>query len=104
MQSNKNSRSQILSFQGVCKGEILWSMDAEKEKINCGHLLKPREARTKSNWLHCMVTRKGTYQRTWDKASWCCGSTAFGGQREPEADTVTCEKATTATTGRSEIS
>lgn len=30
VQSNKNSGSQIRSFQDVCKGEILWSMDAEK--------------------------------------------------------------------------
>lgn len=56
-----------------------------------------------------MVTRKGTYQRTWDKAA----ATALGflrppgavlwfnslwGTGEPEANTITCEKATMATT------
>lgn len=30
-QSNKSSRSQILSFQDIWRGEILWNMDAEKE-------------------------------------------------------------------------
>lgn len=38
------------------------------------------------------------------QAYWCYGSTAFRGWRKPETTTITCQKATMATTGLSKIS
>ena len=99
MHSDKNSRSQILSSQDVCKGEILWYMDAEKVSLL-----------TEKNELWTVTQgQRSNHKEQLASIAWSPGrapTTELGTSRlvlwfntlrgtgEPEADTVTCEKAT----------
>ncbi|CAM9960021.1 unnamed protein product [Rangifer tarandus platyrhynchus] len=77
-----------------------------RKKMNCGQSLKAREAITESYCFNPLSPGgqmpenrdKGSYSPWHSQASWCYVSTAFRGWGEPGSSTITCERATMATT------